>query len=389
MNLIVIPYHDWRKIEQEGSRTRDAHFIEEFRKSNKIDKLIILNRPITKAEIILKRKSREIKGEVILKENGSKLISIDDKTYIIDIFLSQNIRHLLQKRKWYFHAYQNENVISFVTKCLKKLKIDQDYYLLSQNVIASQFINHISPAPKKSFFDAWDNFRLMPGLNPIHGLLDKAYFNYSKNTTHWYTNSTENIFYYKSHYKASSVSLLKNGVDYDRFNHKHEKPEDLNAFKNPIVGFGGKITHLFDYELFNYIVLKNPDLDFVVVGQILNRNVFNRIKKYDNLYFLGDKHYNEYPTYVKNFDIGIIPYVTGKKQHNGDSIKAYEYLAAGLKVIGTRGSGIQDLEEYLYVANSPEEFSEYLRTDTKKKKFNAEEHSWSKKAEKIVEDFQN
>ena len=32
MNLVVVPFHDWRKILLEGSRTRDSHFIEEFRK---------------------------------------------------------------------------------------------------------------------------------------------------------------------------------------------------------------------------------------------------------------------------------------------------------------------------------------------------------------------
>ena len=60
MNLAVIPYHDWRKILIEGSRTRDAHFINHFQKSEEIEKLIIINRPITIPELILKKRLRKM-----------------------------------------------------------------------------------------------------------------------------------------------------------------------------------------------------------------------------------------------------------------------------------------------------------------------------------------
>ena len=55
MNLSIFPYHDWRKILVEGNRTRDAHFIENFRASDRIQKLIIINRPITLSELVIKK----------------------------------------------------------------------------------------------------------------------------------------------------------------------------------------------------------------------------------------------------------------------------------------------------------------------------------------------
>lgn len=385
-NLVIIPYHDWRKINSEGNRTRDAHFIETFRNNSDIGKLVIINRPVTFAEIFFKRKTLRIKGTTILNEKGCKLIAIDDKTFIVDIFLSQNISHLLLRRKWYFRAYQDIEVISFISKCLTKLNIVGNYYLLSQNILASHLIDQLHP--NRTSFDAWDNFRLMPGLKSIHGLIDIAYTNYATKADLWYTNSVENIKYFKVHYNVEDISLLKNGVDFQRFNKPYAKPSDLKALKKPIVGFGGKITHLFDYELYNAIVRENPDFDFVIVGQILDKKVFNLIELNSNVHFLGDKHYDEYPSYVKNFDICIVPYVTGEKQHGQDSIKAYEYLAAGKKVVGTKGSGLQDLTEYLFIANTSEEFTKCFYSDITKKKFNGEEHSWFNKAKIIIKDFQ-
>ena len=63
MNLVVVPFHDWRKILLEGSRTRDSHFIEEFRKRQ--DKVIIVNIPTTLLEIIIKKKLNLIRGKLV------------------------------------------------------------------------------------------------------------------------------------------------------------------------------------------------------------------------------------------------------------------------------------------------------------------------------------
>ena len=60
MNLFIIPFHDWRKINNEGFRTRDAHLIEHFQKKNNVKRLIIINRPTTKAELLFKSYKKDI-----------------------------------------------------------------------------------------------------------------------------------------------------------------------------------------------------------------------------------------------------------------------------------------------------------------------------------------
>jgi glycosyltransferase involved in cell wall biosynthesis len=116
------------------------------------------------------------------------------------------------------------------------------------------------------------------------------------------------------------------------------------------------------------VVKKHTDKNFVIIGQVLNKEVFQKIDIGSNVHYLGDKHYSQYPSYVKNFDIGIVPYVTGNLEHGVDSIKVYEYIASGLNVIGTSEGGMSDLEDYIYVAKSWEEFSKQITPALQRKK---------------------
>lgn len=385
MDLIVVPYHDWRKILAEGSRTRDAHFIEEFRKSDEISKLMIINRPYTWAEILLKKKKISLGGKLVFKEGNGRIYALDERTYLFDYRVNQDVLHILKGRAWYIDAYQNDGFIHFIRKGLKYLEVN-NCKAVSQNVLAAKLFQHLEIS--ELAFDAWDNFLLMPGLKGIRSLLEQNYREYASRARYWYTNSNQNIAFYTKHFKPAEIKLVKNGADMQRFNKTYAVPEDLATVPKPRLGFGGKITHLFDVELFNHLSDKNPDKSFVLVGQVLDKNVYKQIALRPNVFFLGDKHYNEYPAYVANFDLGIIPYRVGQSQHGGDSIKAYEYLAAGIKVVGTRDNGLETLEAHMYLANSPEEFNKHVQTNHNEKvPFESQQHSWQTKTLNLLDNF--
>ncbi|MBC8303664.1 MAG: hypothetical protein H8E55_48875 [Pelagibacterales bacterium] len=382
MNLAVIPYHDWRKILIEGSRTRDAHFINCFQKLDKLEKLIIINRPITFPELLVKKRFKKIIGEVLLSKNGCRLIQIDKKSFVIDFISPDFITHIIKKRDWYFNAYKSDKFISFINDAYTYLDV-KDVSYISYNIYSAFLFEKLKP--KKLVFDAWDNYARFPFSDKHLSKLKDAYHAFAKYARLWITNSLENKEYYSNNYDFHSITVIKNGVDLLKFKDKLiEKPIDIKNLPSPIIGFGGKITYLFDVDLFNYLLDHNKKKSFVIVGQIIDRAIFKRIKKASNFYYLGDKHYNKYPLYVKSFDICIIPYLVGEKAHGGDSIKAYEYLAAGKKTIGTIGNGLEDLEDYVYLHNDYSLFSKELMSISNNKKIlNDEVFSWFKKADSI------
>ena len=383
MNLAVIPYHDWRKILIEGGRTRDAHFINCFLELNNVEKLIIINRPITFPELLIKKRLKKIVGKVLLNKNGCRLVQIDKKSFVIDFMSSDFINHIIQKRDWYFNAYKSEVFISFIKDSYSYLDI-KDISYVSHNIYSASLFEELKP--KELIFDAWDNYARFPFSDKHLSRLKEAYHCFAKYAKKWTTNSIENKEYYHDNYNVESINIIKNGVDLVKFKGKLiEKPYDINNFPSPIIGFGGKITHLFDVDLFNYLLENNKDKTFLIVGQIIDKIKFKMINKSNNFYYLGDKHYDEYPLYVKSFDICIIPYLVGDKSHGGDSIKAYEYLAAGKKTVGTKGNGLLDLKDYLYLNDDPSLFSDELNCLTNnKKKLTSEKYSWKEKSKLMI-----
>ncbi len=80
INLVVIPFHDWKKCEREGFRTRDAHFMQEFEKHPDVDKILVIDRPTSISEMMLLRRNIYPKtGELINKGDGYYLTKINEK----------------------------------------------------------------------------------------------------------------------------------------------------------------------------------------------------------------------------------------------------------------------------------------------------------------------
>ncbi len=385
MNLIIIPFHDWRKCEDEGFRTRDVHFIKAIEKQSTVDKIVVINRPTTPLEILLKKRKTTLDGKVVLKDRNFKLYQMNEKIFVVDFISNDILGQILYRFKWFLNTYGNPKLYAFINKSLAHLGI-QDKRILVQNLFSTKLVERFEDAV--GIFDAWDNFLKFPSYQNIRSNIDLSYKFLAKKKFQWFTNSQENIDFFNEKYNPVSIKLIKNGVSTSFLKKESKTPEDLKNLKKPIIGFGGKISYLLNTDLINYIVDDNPELTFVFVGQLLNKDTFNAIKKKPNFHFLGDKHYSVYHSYVATFDICIIPYNIDNKQHGGDSIKAYEFLSYGKKTVGTPGNGLLELKDYMYITNDKEEFSKHLKSSVnQKERFNIQNYSWESKAVQILESF--
>lgn len=382
MDIMVIPFHDWRKSEKEGFRTRDVHFIRALANHKFSNRLLVINRPITKLELVYKGFKKQLRGNIVLKAGKCTLTQVDTNIFVADYYSQDVIGQAAHRFKWFIKAYNEDGYKDFIYNACSYLQFD-NAKLLTQNIFAYKLALSLSATNK--VFDAWDNFLKFPGYSHLKKDLQLGYAEMSREIASWTTNSNENINFYKQNFKVKNIDLLKNGVKTDFAEGQFILPQDLLSIKKPWIGFGGKISYLMDSELINYISADNPDSSFIFVGQILDKRVYQKIIKRKNVFFLGDKKYDMYANYVKSFDICIVPYNVKNKQHGGDSMKAYEYLLAKKKVVGTNGNGLEDLKDYIYVEDTPENFSAQLKTlDNQKIELPIEQHSWLSKAQTLL-----
>lgn len=94
---------------------------------------------------------------------------------------------------------------------------------------------------------------------------------------------------------------------------------------------------------------------------------------------------------MKNYDVGLIPFVKNEFTKGVYPLKINEYLAAGMAVVMTDFVDLQDFNESCRIPNDPEEFTlavgQYIHEDSFEQKLNrasiAAQNSWEYRTEAI------
>jgi len=351
MNLVILPFHDLRKCRQEGFRTRDCHLTEHLIGHQSIDKILIVNRPITHIESVYKRKNWKTAGDVVKKGFRYRVTEVHPKCLVLDVLSYDMFTHILKGKAWFFKVYGSRLFYNYVQQTLREFGFHH-YHCLNFTLYATGLIKKMNPI--NLIFDAWDNWLKIGSYQSMYSELYSSYKTMTELADVTTTNSDQNKAYFSDEFKLANCDVIKNGVDIEKFNRNYPIPEDLKQFKKPIIGIAAKITHLVDVELLNDIAEDSNVYSLVLIGQILDRRIFRRLSK--KIHYLGDKHYTEYPRYVKHFDLCLIPYVVGEKEHGIDSIKVYEFLAAGKPVITTHFGGIDAFKDEVSIIKNRAEF---------------------------------
>lgn len=353
VDLVTIPFHDWRKVQREGTRTRDSHLIKHCIAHPQVGRVIIVNRPISWPEMLYKRSPWRTEGTVIARSHNSQLAQLDERAYVVDFRSADFLSPIFKGKGWFLKAHRKAGFVSAVQKYLRLLNVTE-FDVISFSLTAAGLSEQLGG--RRKLFDGWDNFLRFPDHQRYFEDFRAAYASYAGHSDNWTTNSESNREFFEREFGVRGCRVIRNGVDVERFRQTHEVPSDLADISRPIIGVGAKITHLLDTYLINRILETHPKTSFVLVGQMLDKSVFRRIRKTPNFHYLGDKNYDDYVGYVQGFDVGLIPYVVGDREHGGDSIKFYEYLAAGKPIISTAIEGVTDDFDNVFVASDHDEF---------------------------------
>lgn len=354
LNIVAVPFHDWKKSQMEGFRTRDAHLLQEFSQHPLVNKLLIVDRPISIAEMLILQKPLRVRDGNLLQRSGfSWLTQLGEKIFVLDTFVPQLIRPILQRRKWLPYIYGQNYIKQAVVNAIQYLDLES-YVLFLSSPLPVPLYDQMNPP--SLVLDAVDNLTKATGFSSMREEIDRYYQRIRRDASVIFANSIETSEWLSQ--GREPAIYIPNGVNPDHFHKTDRKcPDDLLKLPAPIVGYAGKMQELFDVELLCEAAESLPETSFVCIGQILNSKWMKQLWNYPNVHYLGDKHYEDLPNYLAYFDVCIIPYNI-ERQHGGDPIKFYEYLAAGKPVVTTNIGGVSDLSYFpqVKVVSDSEEF---------------------------------
>jgi len=173
--------------------------------------------------------------------------------------------------------------------------------------------------------------------------------------------ATTSGLYERQSRQNAQTHLVRNGADFRHFSDvaSEDVVPEIRALPEPVLGFSGNLTSgKVDFDLLEKVASRRPDWNFVFVGPVASDALaaMNRLTTLPNVHALGFRRYEELPTYVAGFSVGLIPYAVNDYTRNCSPLKVFEYLAAGKPVVASGVTELVGMEPDVVVAGSVEEF---------------------------------
>ncbi|HHL1960009.1 TPA: glycosyltransferase [Klebsiella pneumoniae] len=165
---------------------------------------------------------------------------------------------------------------------------------------------------------------------------------------------------------SKKIYYQSNVADFNHFNKAVTEdmitPSDMEAIGGFRIIFIGAISsYKVDFDLLAFIASERPDFNIFLIGRVGEgdpNTTIEMLKKHKNIYFLGPKEYKSLPAYLQASDVAILPNRINKYTDNMFPMKFFEYLAAGISIVGVKLKALEDFEEYYY---SSESYSDFLQ----------------------------
>jgi GT2 family glycosyltransferase len=162
---------------------------------------------------------------------------------------------------------------------------------------------------------------------------------------------------FEQRYRREGLSpvVVRNAADFRFFS--ADGPHSLpDAIPRPVVGYYGAIADWFALDVLREVAQARPQYSFVLIGDNYRKDI-GKLRKLPNVFLLGEKHYRDLPSYLRAFDVCLIPFVPSALVKAVDPVKAFEYLSQGKPLVSTPMPELESLGDLAYFANGPQEFA--------------------------------
>ncbi len=208
-DIVAIPFHDWKKNQKEGFRTRDAHLLQEFANHPFVNKLLIIDRPISLAERLVFRRPWKVEGNAEVYTRKERALSqVGQKTFVLDIRYKDFINPIIKRQGWISEAYRRDDTKISINEALRELSMVEPVFYISSPLPIPLIENFEKPF---LVMDAVDNLTKIPAYKSMKEDLLRYYdkakklaqiiFTNSEVTRQWLAEGRENVFF------------IPNGVD--------------------------------------------------------------------------------------------------------------------------------------------------------------------------------
>lgn len=134
-----------------------------------------------------------------------------------------------------------------------------------------------------------------------------------------------------------SVHLFPSSVDRDHFARaKSDAPEaeEQRDLARPRLGFFGVIDERFDREITAALAEEHPEWQIVLVGPVVKIDPAS-LPRLPNIAYFGQQEYAKLPSFLKGWDVCLLPFARNEATRFISPTKTLEYMAAERPIVST------------------------------------------------------
>jgi teichuronic acid biosynthesis glycosyltransferase TuaH len=381
----MLMMHTTEKLKTEGLRTRDAHFLEALDAHPRVSRILVVDRPATRAERILQRRAGRSEREAIMSELGLR------KTELLAAESTAIVRPLYLRSQWWRCAFEPANLTAASLIEINRAMHHADAALCFVPTAHALWADRVP-----TVFDLLDNWLVHPQLGARNDARFEMHYRRSFDRAGWITANSEGTAELAARF-GRSATVVPNGVDLELFQHRARATaaawqERLNGLPRPWRVYAGKMQERVDVELLAELS-KQRDGSLILAGPVLSKKWMQPIAEMSGVTWLNDVPYAELPGLLAVADVALIPHRVGEGEVAGDPLKAQEYVAVGARFVSTSITGAERIRGRGVVADSPRAFIasvlELGRDDRSlderfKASLSSPEDSWRAKADAVL-----
>src|SRR5262245_42505519 len=107
--VLAFPFHDWRKLQAEGFRTRDAHLMESVARRSDTERVLVVDRPTSLAERVTRRGKPRADGDLERSWRSgdvqASLTRVQPNVRVLDLAFDDLISPVRRRRAWWFDVF--------------------------------------------------------------------------------------------------------------------------------------------------------------------------------------------------------------------------------------------------------------------------------------------
>jgi glycosyltransferase involved in cell wall biosynthesis len=194
---------------------------------------------------------------------------------------------------------------------------------------------------------------------------------------------------------ARVVQRVRNGAPTAR-----TQPPAAGAGQTPRIGYVGVFSNWVDYNLLTRLAAARPDWNFVLAGPAYRASLPAELTQLPNVELLGEVQPDDLPSLLATFDVALALYRC-EPWLDVDSMKLYDYLAAGVPAVSTRCHAAleSDFDELIAAASTVPDFIDAIEKaldrddqtrkawDERRRRF-LERNTWAVRANEAIQAIQ-